>query len=114
MKLGDDTVVLAHKVPTGQKNDYGQPTYTTAWYPIERCTFAPTKAQTDETRGVPSINGATLVAQPKWADLIEQADHVIYPPTALSDGSYRGPSWEMVGEVGRWRESAECFLRRRT
>lgn len=114
MKIGDDTVVLVHKVATGQKDAYGQRTSTPSYVVIPRCMFAPTRTQIDENRGVPSINGATLITQPTYADLIAQADHVLYPATPAGNGAWTGPAWELVGDVGRWKQSTEVFLRRRT
>lgn len=114
MKLGDDTVVLAHRVATGQRDAYGQVSTTTQYVVMDRCMFGPTRTQTDENRGVPSINGAMLLVRPEYGDRITQADHFLYPAVRQADGSYKGPRWELVGDVGVWKHALEVYLRRRT
>lgn len=113
IKLGDHRVVLAKSVEKAEEWDaYGNPVKGTVYRVLRWCLFTPARSSEGNDRSAPAIVGATLLAPPQDATDIAGADQIIYPYTEQPDGTYTGTAWEILGEVGRWDEAAECLLRR--
>lgn len=112
MKLGDHTVVLEKSVPTGKRDAYGKPVVQKQWRELRWVSFTPARSTEPNDRTSPAIMGGTLLVSSRDATDVEGADAILSPWTKDDSGTYTGTRWEIVGDVGRWDEVAECLLRR--
>lgn len=116
MKLGDDTIGLRTRRPSGERDDRGNDILVEEDVEVPWCLVVPTTSSEAADRGAPTVSGAHVYAPP-GTDL-EATAAVIWPITGREsvDGRLRlsGTTWEVDGEAGVWPELVEAQLRRAT
>jgi hypothetical protein len=113
VKLGDHTIVLVAREPSGQRDAYGNDILTDVFTEHPWCLVTPTLMQEPAERTRARISGLQLLA-PAGVP-IAAADAVIWPPTATGDPAapFTGPRYEVDGDVGDWGDFLEARLTRR-
>lgn len=112
MKLGDDVVALRTLVETGERDDYGNPIRRKVDVLVQWCSVTPTVSLEAIDRTSPAISGCRWLAPPTVSGVTPE-DQVVWPVGSRNqDGTYQGPVWEVVGEVGLWDWGFEVQLRR--
>lgn len=112
MKLGDDTIVLVLREPTGARDRYGQGVLRDVYLQVDWCLVTPTGSAEAEDQSTAKVTGLQLLAAPGTP--IGAAAAVIWPPTATDDPNqpWSGPRYEVDGDVGDWGELLQAQLRK--
>lgn len=112
VKLGDQTIVLVTREPTGDVDRYGNDVVADAYAAVEFCLVTPGQSTEPGDQSSARVAGLDLLAPPGTP--IDAAQAVIYPATATGDpqAPYTGPRWEVDGDAGFWEDSVQAHLTR--
>lgn len=114
MKLGNDTIVLVARTPTGERDSRGNEITTEVFTEVRWCSVTPGTSSESSDQSVPRVKGLQVLAPRGPADQLQAVDAVIYPPAAQSDPEqpWTGPRYEVAGDVGLWDEAVQAQLER--
>lgn len=114
MKLGDHTIVLVGRAPTGQTDRYGQDVLVDTYTAVEWCLVTPGGSTEPADQSSARLSGLDLLAPAGTP--VDAADAVIWPATATDnpDQPWTGPRYEVDGDVGDWGELIQARLTRAT
>lgn len=112
VKLGNDTIVVVTRTPSGQEDDWGNPVLVDSYLPVRWCQVSPATSSESPDRAVPTISGLTVLAPPSTP--LGAVDAVIWPATATEDpdNPWTGPRYEVVGDPGDWGTAVQAHLQR--
>lgn len=112
VKLGDDTIVLVSREPTGQTDRYGNDVLAGAFAEVPWCLVTPATSSEPGDQSSPRIVGLDLLAPPGTP--VDAADAVIFPASATGDPKqpWAGPRYEVDGDVGVWEDCVQARLSR--
>lgn len=110
VKLGDHTIVLLTRVPTGERGRYGDDVLRDVFTEVRWCLVTPAGSSEAEDQGTAKVTGLQLLAPPGTP--VDAAAAVIWPPVATEnpDEPFTGPRYEVDGDVGIWEESVQARL----
>jgi hypothetical protein len=114
VKLGDDTIVLVDREPTGQRDRYGNDVLAPSYTAVEWCLVTPGTSTEPGDQSSARITGLDVLAPRGPADQLDAVDAVIYPATATGDPEqpWAGPQYEVDGDVGVWEDAVQARLTR--